>query len=1820
MSDLEDMKDEETSTAKVDNDESETESEVFDDIFFKTISKELENDEEECSKDKPAKEKTGGDYDYESSRSEGSISPTFDSTLLRYLDDNIRSRIENTELSSHVQSSAEKVSSCCKDQAMEDGEDNGVDDIDEESDNTIEFPEEDDESSSKICDELASDGDSKEKDDTVVDSKETENDHAKPGTTTTNDENEISQQSVDCSVTVTKVPENECLEQRVDGIIDDKHSCAPFAKTMISERASDIQDHDCVAVSKITGNVEKDAETFLLFDQDSPCSTVQECANTKIGSDASLDEMPLSYKHGISQNSEMNDKRFAATDSHTGNVEGNDKSLEEKLLSRNDSCDSASIPKDIVRETVSKNLDYSTLLDRKSTDEMKDDSFDATVVENNKAEVAGMMQPSVKDHMNVDEGIRLLREKCKCMFKNSVKRFESVASISSETKQEMSNDVGKASESKEENNESQQMTSEEHNNGSCDMSNSSIDGNSSFDTSNSSVEDNGVIKDGDATFVPLCEGLLVSIKEELHKKEGESKTNNNQTHQDNSSCGSKDTYSAEINRAHDDMSENVAVSSHSTRAGSPETTKESSTYNILHSALLASKMSNINTPSQSFNNNEEVCINESGKSKIPTSDIEDSKAADSKTRCEKDSVAISKTIEIAEGNIKDSKTYNKCSSLSNVLDSKIPREVASKESDSEVEVCSIDSKQDPVSTDAITINEPDMSKDSMDKISKVPSLGKEIPTSSDSKEENSNNIESEIITQETRSTLIDDITMNDRDICKTIGLEIYKTSIEVELREVSSISNKIENHTLETTQDLVCKDKEIESSDTKDIETPVEMSMATHDNSLNDPEISKSSEADVKISESLDIEGMDFNESQESEGNIKKNEEDTFAESKPEIETSSKISETIEEAENPEISEKEETSNPVTPKLETSKTCDVKDNLTLEYGDKPEGLYTPQIQATHDMVLDPIATEESEAMETCASSSHILYKTASLLIKDKTPPVAENQEKADVNESSNSFVVDSPSTIQGEKPQISDLVEIRVPGKENLEPDLSDPVAVQVHSKSNADDGRASSIEGETPHVWEELNKIDVEHKKISNSDEVVVKNNDDYKSTGDDHASMKELSSEAIVVEEEQERLELMMPEQQKENDSKIEENNIVPVENKLDVNLASNMESEPENVHIIPNKNKYIIVCNESKLDHDMQEVTEMEEKRAALYNFFESNKEGSIINLFNDTLKEIERQDSPQHVPITRSSSGDSMLTDSEYSSASFEDTYVGTLIEKADCLSDVDISSHEGSDVEMDDPSSLLEMQESTSTNDNKLGTDNVLKRAGQKCDHKMDSTSSENSVIETSGTHELTTELVSTEGTSKESKQGHKVESVVCNNSAEERRSTRTSIKSKELSEFDKELLQKSNNLSTKNKVSFDKKDVSDDTKGSITSRKRGRPAKQSRRIQKGGIQKDVSAKMSKRRSSRHKKKLHDENLSSRQIPYCRNMFKRSNVQLSNKGQDSIKLEKDLRKNDNQPLETDEVIDIMEVSDDADDFHLELDASEEENPLDGFTAKNVCDLLLSSENTNSLECSLPDKMNNSGDTKPNEEAAITRNSLAASRTVSCSTTHDKPAAEKSISKDCLADCIPPGSSIPLGSLTTTARHSTRGNSVRKESRNSMPLQVCSLDVSTSNNVCKDFGNENTSSKLIPEHAPVRQDDYSSTPTEVCRAKTDRLSRSVESLVSSKPNLSSNSLHGCDENVVAASVLADVCSSDSSSSAASPLSQCMEDVSSQSSTEKGYSSTSTAIMDSQDSSTESNGRLGRGECLKVTLISETDPDTEKTNRTVSPGKPTEIVKVN
>ena len=1858
---------------------------MFDDIFFQTISKELEHDvslseEEKSLKDKPTQAidnaqaddcmDTGLDCDL--LRSEGSISPTFDSTLLRYLDDNIRNRIT-------VDKSIKRSSDCEKNQVILNAKEKK--DFNEKSENVIELNKEDPKNSRQTCDTLTSDSDSNEKDYFEGKSKVDSNRKLCYGRI----ENENSQEcagDMEKNNTTTKLSQNPC--QQINNIIENED---PAAKTQ-SEGNEDNNNSDSpFTTSEISKRVEKSAEAFLEFDHDSTSSTVRECSNIKIRVDVLIDEIPSSLRQGISETSET-------TKTHNLTVEKIDKSLEEKPreekpLSTKGSCETANSS-----GTCAASVDETSSCEQSQHSEMKNDSFSETVKKNGKAEIVA----TVQDHINVDEGIRLIREKYKSSI--SVRHFESVLNKSTEVKENTTtNEVSKASVSQNGGQDSQQIRNDSN---SC-----------SSGTNKNPVEDSSCIKDNEGAFVPLCEDLLLRVKKELRLKEGE-------THQHDDICCTESP------------SEDVALSSESTKNASPETAEDSNVYNILHSVVLASKMTREHVLNEPF--------------KIPVSDITMSNARHSLS--DNDSVPITKAIQLVEGNLKDLQI---CQGLvkSNIQN-------LTNASQSEVEVSGIDSTQDSLPDDKHTSsNKADFNKDLITKMphvleKEVGGLEKEIllpkiSTEPLSKEEDKKNVESQVdtMTFDVQETLmlenstelgglfapqvqtkhdierdlvstcdpqkmeIDDLNLS--TLCKTASVEDYTPAVAEDLEQNKDCSTPRDVDTsvvMDKTSEAEKSPENIQVLDSENLKSNAVDAVAyeskgdsksnAHDGRVwsiegetpqkekeinksdvesgdyksdGDDQVSKSDEHDlvsksagndqvsksagndqVSISDEDDqvskSDGDDLVSKSDGDDLVSKsdgNDQVSKSDGDDQVSKSDRDDHVSKSGEDDQVSKSDADDRVLeSDGNDQASKSDEDDRVSKSDEDDQVSKSNGNDQVSKPGEDDQVSKSDADDRVLKSDGNDLVSKSDEDDLVSKSDG-NDQLSKSDGNDQVSKSDENDQLSKSDEDDQVSKSDEDDQVSKSDGNDQLSKSDGNDQLSKSDGNDQVSKSDEDDLVSKSDgndQLSKSDGNDQlsKSDGNDQVSKSDEDDQlsKSDGDDQVSKSDgdnkvsTRSETVLLQGQKKTCLADHTIQRDENVCTVEDpiavetDTLVLDESKHNENLTSS--KERENGRSICNKSKDLLVYNEHKLDKNVQKDVELEKTTAALYKFLESNPN----NFLSGTLKEIKRQDSPSSSPAVSSPSQDSIMTDTE-------DAYVDTLLLEAGQLSDVDTSSRGSSDVEMEDDTKKNRDLNDSSQKSGLVMKSNVIGTIGNQELNKNLSSVGNSSVKESPSTLGICidSQRVSRRIPNQERKKfGENTKDVLRNINEPSKNTIELFKDSKDIPENCKAGGSENNAFLCKNITVFPKnmkeitrnnKDVSlnnrefffnnkDVSKNIITPRKKGRPCKRSR-TQKGEIQMDVSVGILKRRSPRQKKQVHDKNLSSRQIPYYRDKSKTFNVQFL---KDSLECKGDVKVINKEFLEIDEeqFIDIMEIDCDVDDFHLELDASEEESP------KKLCNLPTGSPSENivsknSFDYSLTEQTNDSlgRDTKPSVEVGInskltdnpntrgknmveeclatksitancpsdslsrtaialdscrainTKNLLAASPRPSCSTARDKCVSKTSSLNGCLG---------------------TRGRRRRKFSRKESPG-------SRTTPLCAHSSNE-TIAKVPLKSS---QNDCRTTELEVCIGTSDTIgSESSRENVNSSEAMSIftsvQSHTSCkvdprtqrsDENRSVFSFV-DMCSSNSSSSPASSL--CMEDVSSQCSTES----------------------------LKITLISEANCATGKMNWLKDPRKPIEI----
>ena len=1163
---------------------SEAESEVFDEIFLRTIHKELANmsEDENCSTNE-----SNVDFDdCEASRTEGSISPTFDSTLLRYLDDTTRCRIENRELSSRADISAKGDG----DKSEKVGE-TQVDERNEEGDVTIVYPKEYNEclDRSKACVDLTSDDDgAKEGDNVVVCS-----DSDKPSSKTDNSKSDP-----------------QCVDSGKNNT-----SATPVAVMQVSEEVSDgsVEKKKDAVITEPDIVVEKDAGTLIKSNRHS-----EECADTNINVDAldKIDKIPLSNRQSH-QNLQMKDKlscapNFVCSDdidkslddkltcnvsapreiaNSTGtevktsgdilNAEEGGSSLGEIRLSNSDkiartTLSDGKLPNEKSEEMAKKNTDGITLenvkpvtkefqypemihktfeetssqgessSENRQNTELKTTSFSIGSLQNNNAVVAPALETSAKNYIFADDAIELIRKNCKHMLRKSLKLSNTDINKARETDQAVITDeVCKASESNE---ELKTTITEEDN--------------SSFDTSNSSFEDCVSIESGNSLFVPLCEGLLPSVEHELHKK----KENINDNGKEHGKCqlSSNKNTSTENNEANIVLSEDIAFNDDTQRAiTKPIESLKNSTYNILHSAAVTSKIINSNALNQS------CVVNEAGPT--PTYDIKVSKPFNSKTQFVKEqSASDSSCLQLSKA-IKVVEEYQKTCEILINEEVELPNEKtkACKKSDSEDELCIIDTRVvqavnaiQPVQKN--NIKDPMPTKPSMAQIPEVLGLDKEIIAPKATAEPNlkEDNCK-QIVTQDL--SIIEESAIKHSGICETLGLE--KEDLWTERTTKPNCSEMIARDTSTTSDGSVINDLDASdvhdarkerlpsnevSSRTNEIDISIQMSETAPSFDIRDTNNPKSQkctvEPDVQVEVSKNVIVNELESPLERDvcktmaDPIEKCKESITAGLKSDLEISNQSSDTVEQNDVGHSSDELQIisqggANPPPNCSTSTMTSHVKENFMEESQVKSQNSSPPEGQSTtHGMKPNSVCTDDSKEILNDDSNSRLLPST-NVLYKDETshlaqdnemndavnlesltvapaeiPLVTKTQMKADKEERSNPRVVNSPAiitmqaeTIEAPETQLKDDMET----EENLESESS----VAFSSKSSADESGALLLDSETPHTSEEKNKSVVEHESNSQSDVPGIVADESICHSDGDGVLLTKTSGEAIVL-----------------------------------------------------------------------------------------------------------------------------------------------------------------------------------------------------------------------------------------------------------------------------------------------------------------------------------------------------------------------------------------------------------------------------------------------------------------------------------------------------------------------------------------------------------------------------------------------------------------------------------------------------------------------------------------------------------------------------------
>ena len=599
---------------KVDYDDieslSEAESEVFDDIFLKTINRDKGNE-------------VISDDDISPSRS-GSISPTFDfdSTLLRNLDDHLRKGVENVVSDAAIEANKR--------------------DSDKTKKTDVAAKSQEEDHKYPLVNETAcavpSGCDSEVIDDSST--KEIEN----VSFTTKISKNTVSQLSVASGheggkngsgnpVSVAKI--SQSVNDSKEDNEDDKTTSSDGKSTQkteakgLQQRPSHLSVQEC---ADTCGEPSVITPTETVLDHHAARGGSIQTVNDEI-IEKSLDDWPSTFTESSCEESEnmVSDEILDTAKTHPANVEDIKTSFNETGLSEKKSDkleENARIIGRTVGETLSNdekspskssqrpgNVDFlpGTSQSCPTVDKFANEtplsertSFHKTAetllktldirLQNKKAEAIPTAEISAENGMNVEDVITLIRDNCKEFVKHSVTLVQSEEIKNGTELEETGNGQETVLGNYKENDEPQQMIAKENS--------SSFEGSKSFvgeESSNSSAENNN------STFVPLCESLLQNVNEELRKNEVAERNENK-----NSKMGIGDNSSQSGNM--DDCCNNdicdsrikvidvVGISSHAAKTEG----QESSVYDTLHAELLTSKMDRSPAPTQPTNIGENI--------------------------------------------------------------------------------------------------------------------------------------------------------------------------------------------------------------------------------------------------------------------------------------------------------------------------------------------------------------------------------------------------------------------------------------------------------------------------------------------------------------------------------------------------------------------------------------------------------------------------------------------------------------------------------------------------------------------------------------------------------------------------------------------------------------------------------------------------------------------------------------------------------------------------------------------------------------------------------------------------------------------------------------------------------------------------------------------------------------------------------------------------------------------------------------------------------------------------------------------------------------
>ena len=1731
---------------------SDAESEVFDDIFLKTIKKELDNisEDENCS--------TIGSDDCDTSRTEGSISPTFDSTLLRYLDDTTRTKIENRELSSLATISAKT-------------------DNNNESDATIEYPEEYNACLDRglSCDEL------------TRDAKEIIN-----------------------AIDIIEEPGSEPLhsesdQQRVDSD-ENKTNASPVAVMHVGEDGS-VETKDAV-VQEGDVVVSKGSETESKQSLTPP--SVLECADTN-SSIPILDKM-LDGKL----------TRHISTSCETVNSTG---------IEVETSGD--------IEETERSHCES----DKLATDsEVKDKSFDAVIFQNNNAVVARTLETCAESDMDVDDAIEFIRKNVKRTIGKRRKLSETEISETSETEQVTSNNVS---------NEELKQTITEYS--------------SSFETSNSSFEDTVSFENHNSPFVPLCEGLLPSVEHELQKKED--KVNNNGKEHDECRCWSNKHTSTE--NEYIAFNDGLSTISHTTES-------VENTYKTLHSAVVASKMEDSNDLNQSCVINEDTSLTSTDSMKV-------SKPIGCKTLLAKEQPALvstclplSKAIELVQ---EYPQTYKV--PVSEKLTNEKTKPCG--KSDSEVKTCIIDASivdvVNPVQpVEESSIKDPLLAKHSTSQVREAPGLGKEIMAPEATAEPNLDEENcKQMVTQDMNR--IKDSAMEDSEICNTFGLEKERQNLSancnmVVLRDTATTIQEVDtSETLDSEKEMTLSASNEVSPKTDDLDirqtsevtrgfelkdAVMESSRATDSqnqlqNDVQDDELSKSPGVQLEVDKSGDV--------KEIGRNITRINIATGL--KSDLQVSNQRLDSV-KRENVELPSEELRINDEErgkPSFNTTSamTSDTNENFIEESQVESQGTGL----GPDSVLADGSEKEINDDPNSCLSNGAFikdenkemadtveLSDLATTASPAETPQVTKNHTMAEKEGHSVSGVIDTPPIIAMQAAEAETKADVEK--KENLQSESSlclssksssQLAELKVPKEQRSDDFTGLGGPGHEDNASNRTKEDSLAHEPM------------EYFNNKLEHDLLFTNEFKDLTL-----RNKRNLGQGKKQKDTEVKEATAVVCQYLQSHQSCSFshllLDILTKTVHV-PGKVEHI---KAKDLIKDLP-ITQL-----PFHDGFMKDSDCSLTELEKSSAQNL----------ITKAS----QLSDNEQDISSLESSDVEMTVPEmqGELRNDPELPSTGLNSVRVGKDTSLTQ----TKANGRQIcyNVFTSLEQPGQKSDPEIDKVSTQSTFSEI---HKLTDNLVSThEGDiSQTSGQEHKIESSPCqslvqksslSNSEEKavdncnafcEESAEISNNKKELSENkDQEADLSKNNkdiplngtylskvcmgvfknnceVSSNNKALLVNNVVSVISKGKVKTRRRGRLPKQARRIP--DVQDDVFDKKVKRRSPRQRKLKCDEvfdllcgsNLSSRELPYDPNMFKASSGKGLARRESFVNLETEFRAGGKEILELDpeQVIDVLAISEDDDEFFLQLDISSEEGSIVSELTQRTTPSVGSSSlpvkpcNAKSTTVTAPKitKECCPSDSIPHRMESLIPVATDTSRTNRTSSqsvpnrtprrgrprNRDEHFRKKRYGNDSKVGCI----DIP------TLVGSFNQKKISKLTVKKSPLQIygqCSeaLNVSTSSEGCASVAaskecelSASTSSEVYSRLVSNKGDLSASTSGTIHTGLGGPKASAVSIPTNcSAPDLAPNSADAC------------------GSTPTSQLTPNIQNVSRQtsSSTEKVCSSACTLNIQDSSSLSQNNESpdVSSGESLKVTLVSETDPLTGKTNWTTNYGKPTEAMKVN